>query len=126
MSEHDEQRTFFQILALNERKHPELKWVFAIPNGGDRHPAVAAKLRAEGVKAGIHDVCIPIARGGYHGAFIEFKFGRNKMQPVQQEFATFLIGQNYRTRLSYCCMDAIDFLEDYLGITLTRGVWRAK
>ena len=32
---------------------------FAIPNGGHRHPAVAAKLKAEGATPGVPDLFIP-------------------------------------------------------------------
>ena len=31
---------------------------FAVPNGGQRNKIVAAKLKAEGVKAGVPDICI--------------------------------------------------------------------
>ena len=37
--------------------------MFRIPNGGSRHPAEAARLKAQGVKAGVPDLCIPVARG---------------------------------------------------------------
>ena len=120
MSEHDEQATFFAILERNEKQFPFLKWVFAIPNGGHRHPATARRLKAEGVKAGVHDVCIPIPRKDYHGAFIEFKFGKNKSTPAQDDFAAFLIWQNYRTRTVYSCDDGLDFIEDYLSIQLNK------
>ena len=33
--------------------------IFAIPNGGARHPAVAYKLKAEGVLRGVPDLYIP-------------------------------------------------------------------
>lgn len=47
--EHTEQTALFSRLALYEGKYPELRWIFAIPNGGHRHIAVAAKMKAEGV-----------------------------------------------------------------------------
>ena len=45
----------------------------AIPNGGQRHPAVAAKLKAEGVTPGIPDLMLTIPVAPYHGMFIEMK-----------------------------------------------------
>ena len=62
MSEHHEQCALFAWLRL---QWPDLDRVsFAIPNGGHRHKAVAGKLKAEGVKAGVPDIFIayPIAR----------------------------------------------------------------
>jgi hypothetical protein len=40
------------------RTYPDVR-IFAIPNGGHRHPAVAAKLKATGVSAGVPDLFIP-------------------------------------------------------------------
>jgi len=36
--------------------------IFAIPNGGHRHPAVAAKLKATGTSSGVPDLFIPAWR----------------------------------------------------------------
>ncbi len=46
---------------------PTLSDMFAIPNGGERHAAVAAKLKAEGVKPGVSDIMLPVPRSGYKG-----------------------------------------------------------
>jgi hypothetical protein len=51
----------------------ELRVMFAIPNGGLRNMATAARLKATGTKSGIPDVMLAAARGGYHGLFIELK-----------------------------------------------------
>lgn len=50
--------------------------IYAIPNGGQRNAIVAAKLKAEGVTAGIPDLHIPTARNGYHSLYIEMKNGK--------------------------------------------------
>lgn len=50
--------------------------IYAIPNGGQRNAIVAAKLKAEGVLAGIPDIHIPMARNGYHSLYIEMKNGK--------------------------------------------------
>ena len=47
--------------------------VYHVPNGGHRHKAVAAKLKQQGVVAGIPDLVLTMARGGYFGLYIEFK-----------------------------------------------------
>ena len=55
--EHVEQVVLFEWARLQAAKYPMLKTMFAIPNGGKRGSATAAKLKAEGVKAGVCDVC---------------------------------------------------------------------
>lgn len=60
-------------LADVRAKYPELKYMFHIPNGGSRHKAEAGKLRAMGVKAGVLDVFLAVARGPWHGLWIELK-----------------------------------------------------
>jgi VRR-NUC domain len=46
---------------------------YHIPNGGKRDKREAAKFKRLGVQAGVPDLCIPIARWGYFGAYIEVK-----------------------------------------------------
>jgi hypothetical protein len=38
--------------------YPVLKLLYAVPNGGDRNINVARKLKAEGVLAGVADLCL--------------------------------------------------------------------
>jgi len=56
-----------------EDLYPVLKLLYAVPNGGDRDLRVARKLKAEGVMAGVADLCLPAARRGYHGLYLELK-----------------------------------------------------
>jgi hypothetical protein len=60
-SEHDEQVALFKMIRLYSIKHPPLKNAFAIPNGGQRHKAVAAKLKAEGVSPRLSGHCLRLA-----------------------------------------------------------------
>lgn len=54
-SEHAESVQLMQLVRLHENKHPELRWLFAVPNGGHRNKVAASKLKAEGVKPGVPD-----------------------------------------------------------------------
>lgn len=122
MTEHQEQVTFFDVLRSNEARYPFLKWVHAIPSGGHRHPAVAGKLKAEGARRGIADICLPFKGWDdiYPCAYIEMKVGRNKLTPEQTEFRDFIIEQGYAFRVCYSADEALDFVETYCGIKLTR------
>jgi hypothetical protein len=62
------------LMAELRARMPEVAdLIFHVPNGGHRVKAVAAKLKAQGVKAGIPDLVLPMARGGFFGLYIEFK-----------------------------------------------------
>lgn len=47
--------------------------IYHVPNGGHRLKKVAADLKDQGVVAGIPDLVLTMARGGYFGLYIEFK-----------------------------------------------------
>ena len=57
-----------------ELRYPAVfELMYHVPNGGHRVKAVASKSKAQGVKAGIPDLVLTMARGGYFGLYIEFK-----------------------------------------------------
>ena len=115
MSEHDEQKKIFQWARMSEGRWPELALLFAIPNGGHRHKAVAAKLKAEGVKAGVPDMCLPVARGRWHGLFIELKHGKNKETDSQAWWLINLCEQGYYAVTAWEFEGAKQVIEDYLN-----------
>jgi hypothetical protein len=105
VSEHNEQAAIIEWARTFEYQYPELGLLFAIPNGaklpfakdrrGRRYSPQAKKLKAEGLRAGVPDLCLPVARLGYHGMFIELKVGGNKPSPEQVEFLDVLAEQGY-------------------------------
>lgn len=113
--EHLEQVALFQWAGLSVGKYPELLRMFAVPNGGFRHPSVAAKLKAEGVKAGVPDIHLPAARAGYHGLYIEMKAGKNKPSEAQIEWMTDLEDAGYACYVCYSADKAAAVIESYLN-----------
>ena len=57
-TEHEEQREFVQWM---RQTHPGVR-LYAIPNGGHRGASQGARLKAEGVTAGVPDLHIPALR----------------------------------------------------------------
>ncbi len=70
-TEHAEQRALFAELAHNYRSVYDV--TYAIPNGGLRDKRTAGKLKAEGVKSGVPDICVAWPFNGHHGLYIEMK-----------------------------------------------------
>ena len=114
MSEHDHQAAFFSWLSLQKFKGVEL--AHAVPNGGARHPAVARKLKAEGVKAGVPDVSWPVARGGFVGLAIEFKHGDNNPTKEQRERITKMQAEGWCVAVCWDWQAAARMLTGYAGI----------
>ena len=83
--ESQEQALFFRWLeSLTLDREPVRPHCYAVPNGGSRHPAEAANMKAQGVTAGIPDICIDIPAGPYHGLRIELK-RRGKPKPTEEQ-----------------------------------------
>lgn len=116
-SEHEEQSALFAWAALYTTRTPELALLYAIPNGGARHPAVAAKMKREGVKRGAPDTCLPIARNGQHGCYIELKTARGRPTTEQLWWGERLVEQGYTWSVCYGWQSAARLIVAYLGGT---------
>lgn len=114
--EHDEQVELFEWADAAQGEHPELCMLFAIPNGGARHPAVAAQLKAEGVKAGVPDIMLAVARGRWHGLFVELKRAdrSNHATSAQRAWMEMLRRYGYSAIVCYGATDAINAIMGYL------------
>lgn len=72
------------IVQYLDRALPATYRFFAIPNGGARSAITGARLKREGVKRGIPDICI--VRQGGTVAFIEVKTSKGRASKEQNEF----------------------------------------
>jgi hypothetical protein len=120
-TEDDEQIALFQWAELAQRRYPELALLHHIPNGGHRHPATAAKLKKMGVKRGAPDICLPAARGGYAGLYIELKVGRNTPSRAQKYWLDELTKNGYRAVVCRGAEEARNEILQYIGVPSKRG-----
>lgn len=93
--EGNEQEALFAWASYAAAALPGLELMFHVPNGGSRNRIEAAKLKRQGVRAGVPDICLPVARGGFHGLFVELKYGRNKATDRQTAWLDALRSQGY-------------------------------
>lgn len=121
-SEHGEQRQLVRWASVFSKKYPALDLLFAIPNGGNRNAITGSLLKAEGVKPGVPDLCLPVSNKEHHGLFIELKresarpkrAGKGGVSNAQRWWLDSLAEQGFRTEVCYGAKDAIEIIEDYL------------
>lgn len=115
LTENQEQQLLFEWAALSAGRWPELALMYHIPNGGSRSKAEAGRFKAEGVKAGVPDICLPAARGGYHGLYIELKRVKGgRVSPAQQGWIAALRDQGYCACVCKGWDDAAHIIKAYL------------
>jgi hypothetical protein len=112
--EHAEQVAVMQWSSLACGAMPELRLLFAIPNGGARDAVTGKRLKDEGVKRGLPDLFLPVARCGYHGLFIEMKSINGKLSIPQHAWKFALSKEGYRTELCRSAAEAIAVLTAYV------------
>ena len=123
------QTALFAWAAQSVGSMPELKWLFHIPNGGSRgdtarsRAIAGGRIKAEGVRKGVPDICLPIAKKGYHGLFIEMKRpsekpktnrSRGGLSCEQVDWLNHLSAEGYLCYVCYSWTDAKTVLEDYI------------
>ena len=109
-----EQQFFFEWAALEAWKHPELRLLYHIPNEGKRSARQGARMRAEGLRAGVPDICLPVPRGGYSALYIELKAGRNKPTPDQLAWLDALDKAGNKTAVCWGWQSASKAVVEYL------------
>lgn len=117
-NEHGEQSAVIEWAETRAAALPALELLYAVPNGGWRAKGTAGRLKAEGVKAGVPDLCLPVARGGYHSLYIEMKTLAGNPSEKQKQWIARLRQEGHCAEVCYGAADAIERIEVYLGVPL--------
>ena len=114
-AEHREQVKLFAWAEWERIDRPELGLLFAVPNGGRRDKVTGARLKAEGVKAGVPDVWLPVARQGFHGLVIEMKADeKGRPSKEQVKWLAELTEQGFLAVVCHGCEAAKGVIVEYL------------
>ena len=103
-----------QLPSIREQ-YPELKLLHHIPNGGKRDSIEAKHLKIQGVKSGVPDLCLPVARKNYHGLYIEMKTETGRPSDNQKWWIEQLNGQRYKAVICHGWEEAKQCLINYLS-----------
>lgn len=122
-TESEEQRALFHWAEYQRGNYPELSLLYHIPNGGKRSIREAVRFREEGVKAGVPDLCLPVARNGFHGLYIELKRTKGgRTTDCQKQWLNALSSQGYCTAVCSGWAEASQLIIRYLsGKIQTQG-----
>lgn len=124
-SEDGHQAALFCWCADNVKTYPQLEWLFAVPNGGQRHIAEATKFVATGLRKGVPDVCFPCPTNGirennYHGCWIEMKIEKHRKaknggcSDEQLKWHEYLRSAGYYVAVCYSWEEGREVLINYL------------
>ena len=110
------------IAELRIRMPEVAELIYHVPNGGHRLKKVAADLKGQGVAAGVPDLVLTMARGGYFGLYIEFKATPPNAAAVsdsQQKWIRKLNDQGYLAIVCRGHFDAMEQIRAYLRLAPT-------
>ena len=105
-TEHEEQR---QVVMWFRQTYRPMR-IFAIPNGGMRSKATAAKLKVEGVSPGVPDLFVPELK-----LWIEMKRVKGgRLSPEQKDWINYLASVGYVCFICAGAEDAKIQISDYI------------
>jgi len=102
------------------KKYPDIDLLEGTMNGVKLTIGQAGKAKAAGMLKGVHDVRLPVARGGYFGLSVEMKFGRNKMTAEQIWYANRLAENGWSVHTVYEWTSARFLIQWYLTLPATK------
>jgi len=97
-------------------KWPELSLLYHVKNETRGGASQVAVDKSMGVKKGVPDLCLPAARGDYHGLYIELKTEKGRASDAQNWWIERLLKQGYFAKVCHGWESAVRVLEWYLSL----------
>lgn len=115
LTERQQQQRVVKWAAEHEAEFPELKLLYHVPNEGKRGAITGRQLKLSGVKSGVPDLCLPVARHNFHGLYIEMKTKGGRVSENQKQWMSDLSAQGYECQVCYSWTYAVEVLQTYLS-----------
>lgn len=117
---------FWKAFAKEQEPSLPENLLFAIPNGSVlghgkeeyqvRHRQIRGKLlKLEGLRPGVFDLFLSVARKGVHGMYIELKAGDNQTSKEQDMFMYDVRSEGYCAVVCWSAEEAIQNIKHYLS-----------
>lgn len=90
--------------------------IYHIPNGGARSAITGANLKRQGTRAGMPDYHLPVARGGFHGLFLELKAADGEVSEKQAGLLLALSKEGHAVCVAFGIDAAIEAVTSYLRL----------
>lgn len=122
--EHKIQRALFKKWELQARSDERYAAIFAVPNSSRRGAREGARLKAEGMRAGIPDIIVPIPIPKWGILFIEQKRGadprtgkaKGRLSAVQKEWISLLQALGNTVAVSYSFEETEKLVGDWMKL----------
>lgn len=88
--------------------------LIAVPNGGRRDAVTGAKLKAEGVVAGVSDLLLLVPSGNHHGLCIEMKTPKGRQSEAQRRWQQAVEEMGYKYALVRSTAQFMQEVDRYL------------
>lgn len=112
-----EQQAVMEWTEYQTGRYPELKLLYHIPNEGKRSVVNGANLKKAGLKKGVPDLCLPVARGNYNSLYIEMKRNKRCRPSAEQiEWLTALNAEGNFAVVCYSAEKAIETIKWYVNL----------
>lgn len=99
-------------------KYPHLSpRLFAVPNGGRRDGVTGARLKEEGVLAGVADLILLVPNSDYHALLIEMKTPKGRQSESQKAWQLAVAGNgDYLYVVCRSLEEFMKIIEEYIKI----------
>jgi hypothetical protein len=121
VSEHDEQVALIEWAQSQINIYPELQLLYAVPNqGGAGRAAIirGQKMKREGMRKGVPDLCLPISRGNFLTLYIEMKDvgSKGRLSAEQTLWVSLLSEAGHNVQVCHGFEEAMNTLINYLRL----------
>jgi len=120
LTEYELQSSYMAQIREWARYCSELSLMYATPNEGVRGIKTAARRKAEGMRSGIPDICLPVRTKTFGALYIEFKAEKGRLKPAQKIIGKMLAINGNCVLVSWSASIAWDLTQKYLNNQLDR------